>query len=140
MGTFQLRSSDTEGSAVPNHTAGTGDYVVDAKNRFVSVRFRKRITVSDIERYAASLRANPSFNPDFSEIVDMSEVEELDLKAEEFIRLADKVDPFSLRAKRAFVVHDETQHHAARIHKILRTQRNFSIFWSLEDARLWIGV
>lgn len=115
-------------------------YVLDPEKRFVSVRFRKKVTVRDIERYAASLRSNPSFDPDFSEIVAMSEVEELDLKAEEFIRLADEVDPFSLGAKRAFVVRDEIQHHAARMHKILRTERNFSIFRSLEAARRWLGV
>jgi hypothetical protein len=133
------RSLGVASLAIPKHIAGAG-YVLDPRKRFVSVRFHKKVTAIDIERYAASLRANPAFDPDFSEIVDMSEVEELDLKAEEFIRLADKVDPFSVQAKRAFVVHNETQHHAARIHKILRTQRNFSIFWSLEDARRWIGV
>ncbi len=137
---LQKGNLDSVSLTVPNQVAGAGDYVLDARRKFVSVRFHKKLSASDIERYAASLRANPSFDPDFSEIVDMREVEELDLKAEEFIRLADKVDAFSLRAKRAFVVHDETQHHAARIHKILRTQRNFSIFWSFEDARRWIGI
>ncbi len=119
---------------------GLPDYALDPKKRYVFVRFRKKLTVGKIEKYAASLLADRLFDPDFSEIVDMREVEELDLNAAEFIRLADKVDPFSVRAKRAFVVRDEVQHHAARMHKILRTQRNFSIFRSLEAARRWIGV
>jgi hypothetical protein len=114
-------------------------YVVDANRRLVSVKFGKKVTVADIEGYAAALRANPLFNPDFSEIVDLSHVEELDLKAEEFIRLADEVDPFSLQAKRAFIVRNSVQAHAARMHKILRTQRNFSIFHSAEEAEKWIG-
>jgi hypothetical protein len=115
-------------------------YLLDPEKKYVSVRFHKKVTVRDIEKYAASLRANSLFHPDFSEIVDLSEVEELDLNAEEFIRLADEVDPFSVAAKRAFVVRNEIQHHAARMHKILRTQRNFSIFRSLEDARRWLGL
>jgi len=115
------------------------DYVLDPEKRVVWVRFRKKVTVRDIERYAASLRANPLFDPDFSEIADMSEVEELDLKADDFIRLADEIDPFSVQARRAFVARDAVQNHAARMHKILRTQRNFVIFRSVEAAKRWIG-
>ena len=58
----------------------------------------------------------------------MSEVEELDIRAQEFIGLADEIDIFSLQAKRAFVARDSVQNHAARMHKILWTQRNISIF------------
>jgi hypothetical protein len=66
-------------------------------------------------------------------------VEELDLKAEAFIRLADKVDPFSFESERAFVVGNSVQAHAARMHKILRAQRSFEIFHSLEEAEHWIS-
>ncbi len=120
--------------------AGPADYVLDIDKRLVSVKLRNKVTASDIARYAASLRANPLFDPDFSEIVDMTEVEELDIKAEEFIRLADKIDPFSQQARRAFVTRDSVQNHAARMHKILRTQRNISIFSSVEAAQRWIDT
>jgi hypothetical protein len=114
------------------------DYVLDVERRLVSVTFRNKVTASDIASYARSLRANPLFDPDFSEIADVSEVEKLDIKAEDFIRLADEIDPFSPEAKRAFVARDSVQNHAARMHKILRAQRNISIFSSVEAARLWI--
>jgi len=114
-------------------------YRLDLQKRLVSVKFGRKLTVNDLEKYAASLRANPLFEPDFSEIADLSEVEELDLQADEFIRLADEIDPFSLRAKRAFVARNAVQNHAARMHKILRTQRNISIFHSAEAAEQWIG-
>jgi hypothetical protein len=113
-------------------------YALDAEKRLVMVKFRKRVTVSDIESYAASLRAHPQFKPDFSEIADLSEVEEMDLQADEFIRLADEIDPFSPQARRAFVVRTAIQSHAARMHKILRAQRAFSIFRSVEEAERWI--
>ncbi len=114
------------------------DYEIDVGRRVVSVKFRKRVTVREIEKYAASLRADPLFNPDFSEMVDMSDVEELDLSADEFIRLADRVDPFATGAKRAFVIRDAVQNHAARMHKILRMQPNFSIFHSVVEATRWL--
>ncbi|MFZ0198428.1 MAG: hypothetical protein WB523_01135 [Candidatus Sulfotelmatobacter sp.] len=118
--------------------AELSEYVLDVDRRLVSVKFRKKVTVGAIEEYAASLRANPLFHPDFSEIVDMTEADDLDLKAEDFIRLADRIDPFSMHARRAFVARDAVQKHASRMHKILRTQRNFSIFGSVEEAERWI--
>ncbi len=114
------------------------EYVLDLQKRLVSVKFRKKVTIREIENYAASLRKNPLFDPDFAEITDMTEVEELDLNAEDFIRLADQIDPFSAQAKRAFVARDSVQKHAARMHRILRTQRDFSIFSSVAQAEQWI--
>jgi hypothetical protein len=131
------RSSGVDGrrgqkrAALPNHT-------IDIEKRLVSVTFQKKVTIAEIKRYAASLRMDPLFEPDFSEIADMRQVEELDLKADEFIRLADEIDPFSLKAKRAFVAGNSVQNHAARMHKILRSQRNFEIFQSVEAAERWI--
>lgn len=116
------------------------DYFLDQDRRLVVVKFRKRVTADSIAQYAEALRSHRQFNPAFSEIVDLSEVEELDLQADEFIRLADEVDPFSLAARRAFVVRNSVQSHAARMHKILRTQRNFEIFRSLGEAERWIAM
>ncbi|MGB8060664.1 MAG: hypothetical protein WCF26_02055 [Candidatus Sulfotelmatobacter sp.] len=112
---------------------------VDSAQKLVIVRFGKTVTVRDIERYAARLRKNPAFQPLFSEITDLRDVEKLDLNADEFLRLADEVDPFSDQSKRAFVVRNSVQAHAARMHKILRTQRSSEIFQSLEEAEHWVS-
>lgn len=120
--------------------SGSFRYSVDAEKRLVAVTFGKKLTVSDIERYAKLLQLNASFRPNCSEIVDLRQVEELDLKADEFLTLADKIDPFSEDSKRAFVVRTSVQNHAARMHKVLRTQRNIEIFRSVEEAERWIGT
>jgi hypothetical protein len=113
-------------------------HIVDSTKRQVTVTFGKKVTASDIESYVRTLICNPAFHAEFSEIVDLREVEELNLQAEDFIRLADQVDPFSPQAKRAFVVRTSVQNHAARMHKILRTQRTIEIFLSMEEAESWI--
>ncbi len=118
----------------------TAALVIDPERRLVRVRFGKKLTFEDIGRYANSLLANPSFRPNYSEVVDLREVEELDLQADEFLKLADKIDPFSPTAKRAFVVRTSTQNHAARMHKVLRTQRNIEIFHSVEEAERWVAL
>jgi len=117
----------------------SAQFAVDPGRKLVTVKFGKKLTVADIERYSRHLRVNPSFQPDYCEIVDLSEVEELDLQADDFLKLADKIDPFSPQAKRAFVVRNSVQNHAARMHKVLRTQRNIEIFNSVEEAERWIG-
>jgi MFS superfamily sulfate permease-like transporter len=118
----------------------SAELVIDVDKRMVVVRFARRLTFDDIRRYAERLRSNPAFRPKYSEIVDLTEVEEIDLNASEFLRLADEIDPFAPEAKRAFVVRNATQKHAARMHKVLRTQRNIEIFESIEEAERWISM
>jgi hypothetical protein len=111
---------------------------INTEQRTVVVRFQGRVTAADIQHYAESLRMHPAFNPEFSEIVNLTAVEDLDLQADDFLQLADRVDPFLPTAKRAFVVRSLAQNHAARMHKILRGQTNIQIFSSLKDAEQWV--
>lgn len=123
--------------SLQNKDGGT-EFYIDVEKRIVFVRFAKKTAVIDIRRYAERLRAHPSFNPKFSEIVDLREVENLDLNAPDFLKLADEIDCFSPDAWRGFVVHGSGQNHAARMHKILRLQSNMKIFTSVPDAKAWI--
>jgi len=98
----------------------------------------KRVTPSGLEKYTTFVRNAASFDPSFSEIADLRGAEAIEINADEMIKAADKLDPFSADACRAFVVQTKTQAHAARMHKILRSQRNFEIFYSVADAEEWI--
>ena len=98
------------------------------------------LTINDVVEYARELQNNPFFEPGFSEIADIRAVEEVALGADDMMKMADEIDPFSPEAKRAFVVRTPTQAHAARMHKILRTQRDFEIFRSVDAARRWINA
>ena len=106
--------------------------------QLVYVRFVGKVGVDAIERYARGLLKNPAFNANFSEVVDLTQVDELDLQAQQFLQLADKIDPFSKESKRAFIVRDTTQDHAARLHGMLRAQKNLGVFHSLEAAERWL--
>lgn len=120
------------------HVNSLTEHTVDRQRRLVMVKFKNRLTLREIERYSVLLRSNPSFHSSFSEIVDLTEVEEIDLDADDFLKLADEIDPFSTEAKRAFVARTSIQNHAARMHKVLRAQRNIEIFHTLEDAERWV--
>ena len=126
------------GRGVPNENPAAR-FVIDTEKQRIVVKFGKKVTARDIAQYADRLRADPLFRPNFSEIVDLTGVEDLDLQADEFLKLADEVDPFSDDAKRAFVVSNPVQHHAARMHMALRGRQNIAIFSSLAEAQRWVG-
>jgi hypothetical protein len=116
-------------------------YFIDTANRFVSVKFTKRLIFGDIENYASALCADPQFDPAFSEIVDLREVKEVALSTKELLALADRVDPFSPRARRAFVAHSPAQINAAQLHKILRPEAgNVRVLFSMDEAEQWIAA
>jgi hypothetical protein len=114
-------------------------YTIDLENRFVLVRFTGTITFRDIKDYAGYLRADSRFRPSFSEIVDLSNVEEVELSPTQAINLADAVDPFALESRRAFVVQSQAQIHAAHVHRILRPEGgNILVAFSMEEAKQWM--
>jgi hypothetical protein len=128
-------SGNASGLAAHRHT----QFIIDSAKRLVTVQFGEKLTAQEIARYAERLRIHPEFQPEFAEIANLTDVEEIDLQAEDFLKLADKIDPFSPLAKRAFIVQTTTQHHAARMHKILRSQHSIEIFESIEDAEKWVS-
>lgn len=114
-------------------------YSIDPEKRLVHVQFGKRLTVTEIGHYVRQLGLNPAFDPNFHEIVDLTQVELLELRGEEILKLADHVDPFSFESKRAFVVRNETHAHQAKMYAISRTARdNIRAFPTMREAERWI--
>lgn len=114
-------------------------YLVDARKRLVYVRFGKKLTAATITAYAHALRVDPEFNPTFAEIIDTRAVEEVTIRPQDAVALADAVDPFSLDSRRAFVACELAQINAARMHRILRSpSKNIGIFSSMAEAEAWV--
>lgn len=130
------------GEAISGGTAASArsapDYSIDCERGIVSVRFGCQLGVQDIEHYAKALAADPLFRPSFSEIVDLTAVEDLQLNAASAVSLADRVDPFDLASKRAFIVKTPAQGNAARMHQILWCEKSIKIFASEAAAREWL--
>ena len=114
-------------------------YQLSPEKRVVAVKFGKLLSVRDVKDYVAALLADPLFEPGLSEMVDLTDVKELELSSEHAMHLADLVDPFSLQSKRAFIAQSKVQVHAARLHQILRNdEQNIRIFPSLAEAQAWL--
>ena len=116
------------------------NFSIDKDRRLVVVKFEGSVTVQEIARYVESLVAHPDFDLSFSEITDLRAVEHFDLQANDFLTLADQIDPFSLTARRAFVVRTSAQNQVARMHKFLRPHRTIEIFESVTQAEEWLGL
>jgi hypothetical protein len=129
----------TGGDAADQHLQRGVDYKIDAQKRIVYARFGRKVTFADIAHYARTLKQSADFNSEYSEIADLTAVEQLELQADDFLKLADQVDPFSHQAKRAFVTANSVQDHAARMHRLLLSSKKFGIFRSIADAERWIA-
>ncbi len=124
----------------PAPQPSSATYSIDSEKRFVLVKFGKRLTFDNIKDYALDLRANPRFSPALSEIVDLRGVEEVELSPRQAMKLADGIDPFLLASKRAFVAQNQNQIVASHMHRILRPSGNIRVFFSIDEAKLWIVV
>jgi len=132
------RRSRFDSESAPHPSSAT--YSIDSEKRFVLVKFAKRLTFDIIKNYALDLRANPQFSPALAEIVDLRSVEEVELSSGQAMKLADGIDPFLLASKRAFVAQNQNQIVACHMHRILRPGGNIRIFFSIDEAKLWIVV
>jgi hypothetical protein len=116
-------------------------YSIDTAARLVSARASGKLTFCALLNYASSLRADPHFSPAFCEIIDLRSVDSVSLSAREVLTLADNVDPFSPRSRRAFVVRSQAQINAAHLHRILRPQtETIRVFHSIDEAREWTNA
>lgn len=127
-------------SPISSFQSGNVEFSIDTERRLVVVKFEGSVSVQEIAKYVESLVAHPHFDPSFSEITDMRAVQHFDLQANDFLTLADQIDPFALTARRAFVAQTSAQNQAARMHKFLRPHRTIEIFESVAQAEEWLGL
>jgi len=117
------------------------EYSVHREERLVFVKLARVLRAADLKSYAIALRRDPQFDPGFSEIADLREVEQVLITPAEAIDLADHADPFAMSSRRAFVAASDLQLSFARMHQMLRRPSdNLRIFDTLEKAKDWLRL
>jgi hypothetical protein len=111
-----VRAPKMEGF-VPAH------FNVDSERRLITVRFDCEVTVQDVVQYLESLKANSAFAPDFSELVDLTKVMSSEVDFQAAMMLAHDVDPFSRKARRAFVAPRAATFGTVRMYQMARGER-----------------
>lgn len=118
----------------------TSSWIVDPKNQIVIAKFGGRLTIADAEHYAADLRNNPAFDPRFSELSDLTEVENPQIDYASAARFALDSDPFSHDSKRAIITSTPPMYALARMYQLIRNDENIVLFKTLDEAKRWLGL
>ena len=115
-------------------------WIVDSKNRIVIAKFGGRLTIAEAEHYADDLRNNTAFDPSFSELADMTEVEDPQINYASAAQFARERDPFSHESKRAVVAPKRAMYETAKMYKLIRKDENIVLFKTVDEAKDWLGL
>jgi hypothetical protein len=115
-------------------------YKIDKERRLVSSSGTGVLTKADILGHMDRLSNDPDFDPDFSQLIDFTEITGLEIGPEDVRQFAQRII-FSPRSRRAILVKDDLQFGLARmfeIHRELNGETGIRVFRTLDDALDWI--
>ena len=115
---------------------------VDVKNRIVYSAFEGKISDSDLLAHGNVIKNHPDFNPEFSEIVDFSEVTELRVTVGFINSMAKSGSLYSPGSKHAVIAPHDLSFGIARMYQMLAqdTRPNLAVVRSMAEARRFVGI
>ena len=113
---------------------------VDKKRALVITHGAGVVTLDDIARARAQLRANPDFDPSFYELFDLREVTEARITGAEMVRIAAS-SVLGPGVCRAFIVANQKQHGLARMFSGLAEphDQRVDVFRDVAVAEAWLA-
>jgi hypothetical protein len=115
-------------------------YRIDRKNRIVLSKAWGVCTAFDVQRFREQVLRDDDFDPDFCQLVDLSQVTELDVTAND-IRILAEMSPFSPVSRRALVARTPLVFGFLRMFETLRGLRGekyIRVFHNRNDALAWL--
>ena len=114
---------------------------VDPSNRVVITMCSGEVSRTEVETTLTELSQHPDFRPDFSHLVDLSEVSRLNLYFADLDTIHRAHDPFSNKSRRAVVAPGSgATFGLARMYQSLVESAQFRVFESMADALAWLGL
>ena len=116
-------------------------YAIDTEQKLVLSRISGAPTEDEILDHGKRLRADPCFQPDFRQLLDMSELDEIRISTQK-VRQAARDQFFSPGARRALVAHSNAQFGMARMYAIASEGegQTIEVFREFCSAKAWLGV
>lgn len=115
-------------------------YDIDRARRRVTCRAWGVLSAREVAEQYRALAADPAFDPSYSQLADLREVEHIDIRAPTVRReaLETVFDPGS---PRAFLVRTHAQATVARLYALYAkyVDQNVRVFMDLRDAERWLG-
>ncbi len=115
-------------------------YKIDKQNRLVMSTASGTITMAEALDHHQKLRADPDFDPTFSQLLDVSHVTKIQINTEDIRRLAHAAI-FSPTSRRAILVSSDTAFGLARMFELLREtagDTGIEVFRNLDEALAWV--
>ena len=114
-------------------------FTIDSSKRLVSDEICGLVTRNEAMSLAKEIRDHPIFDFLFSEMLDLSRLEQSRLEYQDLVLISDRFDLFSLWSKRAFVTGTSAAaHELARMYQMIRRGASIQIFSCAQDAIDWI--
>ncbi|HUS18231.1 MAG TPA: hypothetical protein VMZ25_01150 [Terriglobales bacterium] len=115
-------------------------YSIDLEQQVVYTVFSGEVVEAEVRTMALRLGKDPNFQPDFSELLDLSAVTDFRISTEDLQGLS-AVDPFSGRARRAFVSPGDLLFGISRMYEGIRgSNAHIATFRTMGDARQWLDL
>ena len=116
-------------------------YQIDVARRLVLSRVWGVFTAEDLKNHYTTLAADPAFDPTYSQLVDLRDVERVDMDTP-VIRRHALERLFHPNAQRALVVSSPHHYELARIYAEFAeyASQNVHVFRDMHDAEEWLGL
>lgn len=118
-------------------------YVIDMQKRLVITTAWDRVTFAEARGHQDQLKVDPSFNPDFNQLIDASAVTSIDATVAEIKRLAGR-PIFSSTSRRAFLATSPDVFGVGRLMgahlEMGRVPQHVRVFYDLAAALKWLGL
>ena len=124
-----------------HHEAMPTSYEIDTERELVLSRIWGAPTEDEILDHGRRLRADPRFQPEFRQLLDMTELTEI-LITPGTVRQASRDQFFAPGVRRALVAGDDVSFGMARMYAIASESQGqtIQVFRQLEGAKAWLGV
>ena len=115
-------------------------YKIDKERRLVISTGAGILTMAETLAHQSKLAIDPDFDPGFSQLMDFTQVTQIELSANDIRRLAQR-SVFSPQSRRAFIMPNDVTYGLGRMYEILREaagEHGIGVFRNLEGALDWI--
>jgi hypothetical protein len=115
-------------------------YTIDKARRLVISSGSGVVTKADLVAHRRKLMSDPAFDPDYSQIMDFSDVTDVEVEASDIREMATE-HVFSPTSRRAIIVRTDATYGLARlfeIHRDMRGERGIRVFRNREEGLAWV--